>query len=274
VSGDSVLGNGMHSIRLLRILKVFFSFSKSVILLDVLVLSFKHLMNTLLVLIVFFYIYSIVGNNLFPYLKRRSYGISNDANFSSLSLSMFTLLAVSTGENISKILYDSVKTNMPDDVCFPINSYEDFTRYGSQFIGCGKADAYWYYLTFTVIFSYTLLNMFTGIIIQSFHLRASLAASLVKTSDIRNFFALWEAIDPEGVSMLPWLDAKMLLYLLDPPLGLQLKARTERMVNDLWVSLKLPLYRPQGSKKIYVHAYDMALALAKLTVQLDTGYLE
>jgi hypothetical protein len=264
----------MNSIRLLRVLKVFFSFQSSQIILDILGLSLKHLTNTMLVLIVIFYVYSIIGYNLFPYLKHRSLGISSNANFSSLPLSMFTLLSVSTGENISRILADSVKGNMPNDVCFQVSSFAEFDARGRQFVGCGTGASYWYYLSFVLVFTYTLLNLFTGIVIQTFQLRASLAASLVKHTDLRAFFALWEAIDPEGDSMLPWLDAKLLLYLLEPPLGLTLKARSEKMVDELWVSLRLPLYRKLPGKKIFVHAYDMALALTKLTVQLDSGYLE
>ncbi len=38
--------------------------------------------------------------------------------------------------------------------------------------------------------------------------------------------------------------------------------------------MRLPLYRTKGTKKIYVHAFDMALALSKLAVQLDSGYME
>lgn len=265
---------GMYSIRILRVLKAFFSFSNSEVIMDILKLSIKHLLNTLLVLLVFFYIYSIVGYNHFAYLKRRAEGISNNTNFSTLPLAMFTMLAISTGEKLSKILADSVKQNMPNDICFKIDSFADFVNRGSQFVGCGSDLAYWFYMSFMMIFSYTLLNMFTGIVVQTFQTRASLAASLVKTTDIKNFFNLWEAMDPEGVSMLPWLDAKMILYLLEPPLGLHLKARSHKLVNELWVNLRLPLYRAKGTKRIYVHAFDMALALTKLTVQLDSGYFE
>lgn len=264
----------MVSIRLLRVLKVFFSFSSSQLILEILGLSFKHLLNTMIVLVVIFYVYSIIGHNLFPYLKQRATGISGNSNFSSLPLSMFTLLSVSTGENISKFLSDSVRANMSSDVCLSIRTFSEFESYGSRFMGCGSEAGYWYFLSFIVIFTYTLLNLFTGIVIQIFQLRAKLASSLVKHTDITGFFALWEAIDPEGVSMLHWLDAKMLLFLLDPPLGIQRKVRSEKLVNELWVSLRLPLYRKKGGKKIFVHAYDMALALAKLTVQLDSGYFE
>lgn len=263
----------MQSIRILRVLKLFYAFNKSTIILDILILSVRHLLNTLLILLVIFFIYGIVGMNMFPYLKRRS-GITANSNFSTLPLAMFTLIGVSTGENWAAILEDSVKTNRANDVCLPINSFSEFEKYEKQFIGCGGIWAYTYYISFILIFNYTLLNLFTGIIIETFNLRARLASSIVRSKDIQAFFALWEAIDEEGEGMMHWLDAKMLLYVLEPPLGLQIKARSDKLINELWISLRIPLYKFKTERKIYVHVYDMALSLCKLAIQLDSGFEE
>lgn len=233
----------------------------------------KHLLNTLLILLVIFYIYGIVGMNMFAYLKRRS-GITDNSNYSTLPLAMFTLIGISTGENWAAVLEDSVKRNRPNDICFDVCSFSDFDKRGSQFMGCGTRWAHTYYISFIIIFSYTLMNLLTGIIIDTFDLRARLASSLVRSKDIQNFFSLWKAFDEDGEGMLHWLDTKLLLYVLQPPLGLQVKARSDKLIDELWISLRIPLYKVKTQKKIYVHVYDMVLALCKMSVRLDSGFDE
>ena len=49
-------------------------------------------------LAIILFMFSVLGMNLYPFLKRGTNGISNDVNFSSFSNAFFTLFKSSTGE--------------------------------------------------------------------------------------------------------------------------------------------------------------------------------
>ena len=60
----------------------------------------------LLLLILF--IYSVLGMNLFPYIKYGD-GINRNANFHGFFISFLTLLRISTGENWNSIVSDTTR---------------------------------------------------------------------------------------------------------------------------------------------------------------------
>lgn len=271
--GEQPIFQGMKAVRIVKILKIFMYLNNSSVVSDILWLSLPYLMNTLVILLVVFYIYSIIGLHLLPFIKRRI-GINLNSNFSSLGMAMFTLMSISTGENWTSILEDCVKISRPSDICFPITTYQEWIDHDKQFAGCGTNVAFVYFITFVILFGYALMNLLTGIIIESFYLRARLANSLVKSKDVQKFFRIWGTIDSNSFGMLHWKEAKMVLYVLGPPLGLPKNSRKDRFIDELWISLRLPLYRDKVSHLLYVHVYDMALALTKLAIQLDDEYLE
>lgn len=43
---------------------------------------------------------------------------------------MFTLLKISTGEEWDLLMEDLVKEQRPDFVCFNVNTYSDYKKYG------------------------------------------------------------------------------------------------------------------------------------------------
>lgn len=267
------IGDVTQSVRIIRTIKIFFYLNNSTIISDILVLALPFLLNTLIIIAVVLYIYSIVGLNIFPYIKWRT-GITANTNFSSFGLSVFTLISISTGENWNNILEDCLKETRANDLCVEINSYQDFKDANFQFIACGNYKAYIYFISFIILFGYTLLNLLTGIVIETFYLRAKLAGSIVKSKDIQQFFKIWQALDVESTGLLHWKEAKLILCLLNPPLGLLKEFRKDNYLDELWMNIKLPLYVNKSSRLIYIHVYDMALALTKLAVQLDDFHQE
>lgn len=56
------------------------------------------------------FIFAVVFMNLFPYVKRGD-GITENANFSSFGVSLFTLFKCSTGEDWNIVMMDSARTS-------------------------------------------------------------------------------------------------------------------------------------------------------------------
>jgi hypothetical protein len=270
---SSVIGIVLKSLRMVRFLKLYSYIQNSSVIWDILSLSMPYLINTFLILSVIFYIYTIIGMNLFPYIKRRE-GITNNTNFSHFGLAVYTLISISTGENWNAVLEDCLKQSRSNDVCLNIWNYNDFEKNGKEYYGCGTNIAYFYFISFIMIFAYTLLNLLAGMIIETFYLRARLAGMKVKGRDIQNFFLIWQALETPDLGMLHWKEAKNFLLLLKPPLGLPKENAKQEILDSLWTKLRLPLYKHKGTREIYIHVYDMMLALAKFQYQNSEGFEE
>lgn len=123
-----------------------------------------------------------------------------------------------------------------------------------------------------VIFGYVLINLFTGVIIEIFYLRANLANFKVNVSQMQLFVKVWKDFDSEGKGFIHWTEALTLLYQLKLPLGVDEKIKTPIIINYYFQQLKLPLYKSFEDKKLYIHAYDMLLALIKSSLKQEAAY--
>ena len=112
--------------RLIRLIKKAKSLN---MIFNTLILTLPALANIGSLLMLGLFIFSIIAMNNFAYLKNGN-EINNLANFRSFGNSFFTLLRISTGENWDGVLSDSVAYQRPDFVCFQINNYYDFAKYG------------------------------------------------------------------------------------------------------------------------------------------------
>ena len=264
----------LRSVRIFRLLKLTKYVKKGSVIYDIIYMAVPFLINMLILMSIFITVYAVIGMSLFPYIKFRA-GINTHANFSKFSLAFVALLRVCTGEGWNVLLDDCLRTLRPNDVCLEINSFEDFERGGGIFVGCGTNSAYFYFISFLIIFSYVIMNLFTGIVIESFYLRARLSNSKVSVNHINSFSKKWKEYDTDNCGFLHWKTAKALLNELKPPLGIHPEFKNVPGVLNLYFqSLKLPLYRNQDEKMVYVHMYDMILALMKSYIQSDDVYGE
>lgn len=63
-------------------------------------------------------------------------------------------------------MVDCARTKEPDFHCIDINNYAEFLEYGIN--GCGTKSAYIYYLSFHLIFSLMILNLFIASVLGSY----------------------------------------------------------------------------------------------------------
>ena len=119
--------------------------------LQTLILSLPSLVNVGSLLFLVFFIYSVLGVFMFSNIKQGD-AIDSWTNFSNFGYAMILLFRCSTGEDWYKIMFDCTRTT--DCVS------EDGTN------NCGTSFGFLFFLSFVMICTFVMLNLFVLIIID------------------------------------------------------------------------------------------------------------
>lgn len=88
--------------------------------------------------------------------------LSPDANFNGFGIAIFTLFRCSTGEDWNKIMHD-----LTDQVdCIYDQDYETFILNGREPRACGSNFAIYYFLGFTIIIAWLIMNLSVAAVIE------------------------------------------------------------------------------------------------------------
>lgn len=231
--------------------------------------SLPRLMNLSVILLVVFYIYTVIGLNLLPYLKPDQ-KINRNMNFSTIGKSVVSLVTIASKESLSPILEDAVAQLSAHHVCERLFTYEDWKSAGFQYIGCGRVASYFYFITFMVVFNFTLISLFGAVLTHEMAQITPLMQGSFQISYIDRFFKTWAAFTSNQTAMLPWRTALLCLqsFTLEQD-HRDVKPRSYGlikmwMIEEFWIALKLPIYRDQKTQDICVFRNDMILAILKL----------
>lgn len=113
---------------------------------------------------------------------------------------------------------------------------------------CGSALAYPLFISFVILVSMVMLNLFTAVIIENFEKQQEQEAWRLNPQALEDFVALWSEYDDGNGSIDP-RDLEALLLRLIPPLGLGPGAEGKdvlRFVFDLDIPLiagRVPFHR-------------------------------
>ena len=86
--------------------------------------------NLLILLLIIFLIYSIIGRDLFCYLKPQAIVGSENIHFKNAFYALLTLFRGATGESWYLFYSDCKRKIEPNFICVDIKSYNDFKKYG------------------------------------------------------------------------------------------------------------------------------------------------
>jgi len=193
------------------------------VLFNTLLLTLPSLANVGALLFLLFFIYSVMGVQLFSKVKFGS-ALNEHANFQSFGVAMLTLARSSTGENWNGIMYDLTnRDNCVDDPTFD-SSVCGF-GYGRQdencvpINGCGNFAAYPFMLSFTVAVTFVMLNLFIGIIIDGFGESSSAEDQQLTKQQEEDFVNTWMKFDPQATGFLSQENLEGLFQILPEPLG-------------------------------------------------------
>ena len=271
-AGSSVATIAMiiRTFRICRIVRLIKRAKSLRILFNTLILTLPGLANVGSLLFLFLFIYSIMGVQIFA--KTKLHGMVDEhANFQNLATAFLTLVRCSTGEAWNYLMWDlSVTTD-----CTPDPAYDEkvcaFNNYAEGCIpidGCGTPVAFPFFVSFTLLITFIMLNMFIGIICDGFSEISSGENTLLSMECYRTFIHKWQKYDPHATLYVRKDQLKNVLREVPLPLGFPPEVVADkRAMNEAVLGLGLPHYA--GNYACYT---DVATALTKNMIHREKGF--
>ncbi|XP_036067035.1 voltage-dependent P/Q-type calcium channel subunit alpha-1A isoform X2 [Oryzias melastigma] len=180
------------------------------ILLWTFVQSFKALPYVCLLIAMLFFIYAIIGMQLFGNIKIEEDGdsaINQHNNFRTFIQALMLLFRSATGEAWHEIMLAC----LGGKECDPMS-----TNTGPE---CGSQVAYLYFVSFIFFCSFLMLNLFVAVIMDNFEYLTR-DSSILGPHHLDEYVRIWAEYDPAACGRILYKDMYSLLRVIDPPLGL------------------------------------------------------
>jgi len=185
--------------RLFRMIRIFRGFRDAF---NTMLLSLPFLVNIGALILLLYFIYSVAGMSLFGELPRGEF-INKHANFETFYNSMITLFRASTGESWNGLMHDC-------------------SGYGCSGNDCGNPTiAVLFWVSFSVIGSFVLLNIFIAVILENFtDINQEKDSQLdLSKGDLKKYREAWSAFAPYGELYIETQKLPQFLEVLEAPLG-------------------------------------------------------
>ncbi|XP_068971678.1 muscle calcium channel subunit alpha-1 isoform X6 [Bombus flavifrons] len=195
--------------------------------------SFQALPYVALLIIMLFFIYAVIGMQVFGKIAiDDDTSIDRNNNFQSFPQAVLVLFRSATGEAWQDIMLDC--SAQPGKVkCDP------FSDEVNNHNGCGSDIAFPYFISFYVLCSFLIINLFVAVIMDNFDYLTR-DWSILGPHHLDEFIRLWSEYDPDAKGRIKHLDVVTLLRKISPPLGFG-KLCPHRVACKRLVSMNMPL---------------------------------
>jgi hypothetical protein len=210
----------LRTFRIARLLRLMNGTEKINQLLNTLLLTLPGLGNIAALLFLLFFIYGVMGVQLFAKIQY-SGSLNSHTNFRNFGTALLSLLRFSTGETWDDFMYD---TSRHADNCVINPSYNSSYCGFNDHIGClplngcGSISIFPYMISFTIIISVVFINLFVGVILEGFS-SADISEKTVKPDDFMRFCEHWALYDPHATCYITVEELESLVLTLFQPLG-------------------------------------------------------
>lgn len=153
--------------------------------------------------------------------------INRNNNFQSFFQSIMVLFRSATGESWQEVMIACVDS--PEVQC-------EESLNASR---CGSNLAYLYFISFYIICSFLIINLFVAVIMDNFDYLTR-DWSILGAHHLDEFVRLWAEYDPDAKGRIKHLDVVTLLRKISPPLGFG-KLCPHRIACKKLVSMNMPL---------------------------------
>ncbi|CAM4731866.1 unnamed protein product [Leuciscus chuanchicus] len=180
------------------------------ILLWTFVQSFKALPYVCLLIAILFFIYAIIGMQLFGNLdieEDEDSAINEHNNFRTFIMALMLLFRSATGEAWHEIMLACLGGKKCD------------VKSGNDGPECGSNFAYVYFVSFIFLCSFLMLNLFVAVIMDNFEYLTR-DSSILGPHHLDEYVRIWAEYDPAACGRIHYKDMYSLLRVIDPPLGL------------------------------------------------------
>uniref|UniRef100_A0AAZ3QT88 Voltage-dependent N-type calcium channel subunit alpha n=1 Tax=Oncorhynchus tshawytscha TaxID=74940 RepID=A0AAZ3QT88_ONCTS len=227
------------------------------ILLWTFVQSFKALPYVCLLIAMLFFIYAIIGMQVFGNIElNEESAINHHNNFQTFFQALMLLFRSATGEAWHEIML-SCLSNRPCDKLSGTGGKE-----------CGSDFAYFYFVSFIFLCSFLMLNLFVAVIMDNFEYLTR-DASILGPHHLDEFVRVWAEYDPAACGRMTYLDMYEMLRHMSPPLGLGKKC-PPRIAYKRLVKMNMPI---ADDNTVHFTSTLMALIRTALEIKLASGVL-
>ncbi|XP_069370208.1 voltage-dependent N-type calcium channel subunit alpha-1B isoform X3 [Paralichthys olivaceus] len=227
------------------------------ILLWTFVQSFKALPYVCLLIAMLFFIYAIIGMQVFGNIElNEDTSINHHNNFQTFFQALTLLFRSATGEAWHEIML-SCLSNRPCDKLSGTVGKE-----------CGSDFAYFYFVSFIFLCSFLMLNLFVAVIMDNFEYLTR-DASILGPHHLDEFIRVWAEYDPAACGRMTFRDMYKMLRDMSPPLGLGKKCPS-RVAYKRLVKMNMPI---ADDNTVHFTSTLMALIRTALEIKLASGVL-
>uniref|UniRef100_A0A8C2KJM7 Voltage-dependent N-type calcium channel subunit alpha-1B n=1 Tax=Cyprinus carpio TaxID=7962 RepID=A0A8C2KJM7_CYPCA len=227
------------------------------ILLWTFVQSFKALPYVCLLIAMLFFIYAIIGMQVFGNIMlSEESAINIHNNFQTFFQALMLLFRSATGEAWHEIMLSC----LGDRPCDRDSGYT-----GKE---CGSDFAYFYFVSFIFLCSFLMLNLFVAVIMDNFEYLTR-DASILGPHHLDEFIRVWAEYDPAACGRIHYMDMYNLLRIISPPLGLGKKC-PNRVAYKRLVRMNMPIAE---DRTVHFTSTLMALIRTALEIKLASGVL-
>ncbi|XP_040163841.1 muscle calcium channel subunit alpha-1-like isoform X2 [Anopheles arabiensis] len=194
--------------------------------------SFQALPYVALLIVMLFFIYAVIGMQVFGRIALDDdTAIHRNNNFQTFPQAILVLFRSATGEAWQDIMLDC---SAREEVRCDENSEDKESKEG-----CGSNFAFPYFISFYVLCSFLIINLFVAVIMDNFDYLTR-DWSILGPHHLDEFVRLWSEYDPDAKGRIKHLDVVTLLRKISPPLGFG-KLCPHRVACKRLVSMNMPL---------------------------------
>ncbi|XP_059351425.1 voltage-dependent calcium channel type A subunit alpha-1-like isoform X4 [Daphnia carinata] len=184
------------------------------ILLWTFVQSFKALPYVCLLIAMLFFIYAIIGMQVFGNLHLDpDSSVNRHNNFQSFIGGLLLLFRCATGEAWPNIMLSCIRGRQCDPRALKFENGQVI-----EDKECGSNLAYAYFVSFIFLCSFLMLNLFVAVIMDNFDYLTR-DSSILGAHHLDEFIRIWAEYDPNATGKILYTEMFDMLKNMDPPLG-------------------------------------------------------
>uniref|UniRef100_A0A8C6X1A6 Voltage-dependent L-type calcium channel subunit alpha n=1 Tax=Naja naja TaxID=35670 RepID=A0A8C6X1A6_NAJNA len=193
--------------------------------------SFQALPHVALLIVMLFFIYAVIGMQMFGKIALvDGTQINRNNNFQTFPQAVLMLFRCATGEAWQEVLLGASYGKL----CDPESDYAPGEEYT-----CGSGFAYFYFVSFYMLCAFLIINLFVAVIMDNFDYLTR-DWSILGPHHLDEFKKIWAEYDPEATGRIKHLDVVTLLRRIQPPLGFG-KFCPHRVACKRLVGMNMPL---------------------------------
>ncbi|KAJ4926902.1 hypothetical protein JOQ06_014646 [Pogonophryne albipinna] len=222
--------------------------------------SFQALPYVALLIAMLFFIYAVIGMQVFGKVAMvDGTHINRNNNFQTFPQAVLLLFRCATGEAWQEIMLACIAGKL----CDPESDYAP-----GEEMTCGSGFAIIYFISFYMLCAFLIINLFVAVIMDNFDYLTR-DWSILGPHHLDEFKRIWSEYDPEAKGRIKHLDVVTLLRRIQPPLGFG-KLCPHRVACKRLVAMNMPL---NSDGTVMFNATLFALVRTALKIKTE-GNLE